>query len=203
MSYISDALRKSEQRRESARGLASVDRHNGGVASREGNHWLLVAVLVLLIAVLSLLAILVYKEFKSPVAAQDVSTGKATSAPIFSEAPPVANTRPLADEASDTPASDDTAALPPISASASDTSSATESKPEAPPLRHLGAAADGGLQNLTLQLLVYHADAKKRFVIINGQHLTEGQSLQEGPVVEQITPNGAVLNHNGSRFQIP
>jgi hypothetical protein len=32
---------------------------------------------------------------------------------------------------------------------------------------------------------------------------TEGQALKEGPTLERITPDGAILNQQGLRFLLP
>ena len=42
-----------------------------------------------------------------------------------------------------------------------------------------------------------------RFVFINLNKQTEGSRLAEGPIVEEITPDGVVLNHNGTSFLLP
>jgi general secretion pathway protein B len=61
-------------------------------------------------------------------------------------------------------------------------------------------SARGGVPQLHLDLHVYGARAQDRFIFVNSRKYREGDTLQEGPVVEQITQRGAVLNYNGSRF---
>ena len=39
-------------------------------------------------------------------------------------------------------------------------------------------------------------------MIINGQRVHEGGVLKEGMLVEQITPEGVVLNRQGTRFTL-
>jgi hypothetical protein len=67
------------------------------------------------------------------------------------------------------------------------------------------AAATGGAQfpQLRLDLHVYASRPQDRFVMINMHKLREGDSLPEGVHVESITPEGAVLSYNGSRFLLP
>ena len=43
---------------------------------------------------------------------------------------------------------------------------------------------------------------QQRFVFVNSRKYREGDTLQEGPVVEQITPDGAVLEFRGRQFQL-
>jgi general secretion pathway protein B len=65
------------------------------------------------------------------------------------------------------------------------------------------AAADARLPQLRLDLHVFAARSQDRFVMINMHKLREGESLPGGVQVESITPEGAVLSYNGSRFLLP
>jgi general secretion pathway protein B len=62
--------------------------------------------------------------------------------------------------------------------------------------------ARGGLPELHLDLHVYANAPAQRFIFVNSRKYREGDTLQEGPQVEQITPDGAVLNFRGSRFRL-
>ena len=69
------------------------------------------------------------------------------------------------------------------------------------PLYQDAALAPGAhLPNLRLDLHVFAAKPQERFVMINMHKLHEGDSLPEGVRVESITPEGAVLTHDGARF---
>jgi general secretion pathway protein B len=63
-------------------------------------------------------------------------------------------------------------------------------------------SARGGVAALHLDLHVYAAQPQQRFIFVNSRKYKEGDTLAEGPVVEQITPDGAVLNFRGSRFKL-
>jgi general secretion pathway protein B len=63
-------------------------------------------------------------------------------------------------------------------------------------------AARGGVPELHLDLHVYSPSPQQRFIFVNSRKYREGETLQEGPVVEQITADGAVLNHGGNRFKL-
>jgi general secretion pathway protein B len=65
------------------------------------------------------------------------------------------------------------------------------------------AAQTNHLPNLHLDLHVFAANPQQRFVMINTHKLHEGDALPEGVRVESITPEGAVLSHNGTRFLLP
>ena len=56
---------------------------------------------------------------------------------------------------------------------------------------------------LRLDLHVFAAKQQDRFVMINMHKLREGDTLPEGVHVDSITPEGAVLSFNGSKFLLP
>jgi general secretion pathway protein B len=86
---------------------------------------------------------------------------------------------------------------PPPAANAPAPAPATPSMPTADEV-----TARGGVPELHLDLHVYSNQPQQRFIFVNARKYREGDTLQEGPVVEQITPDGAVLNYRGSRFKL-
>ena len=60
--------------------------------------------------------------------------------------------------------------------------------------------AAGGVPALNLDLHVYSTKPAERMVFVNSHKYREGDTLQEGPVVQTITPDGAILEFRGSRF---
>jgi general secretion pathway protein B len=62
--------------------------------------------------------------------------------------------------------------------------------------------ARGGLPALHLDLHVYATQPQQRFMFVNSRKYREGETLAEGPLVEQITADGAVLSFRGSRFKL-
>jgi general secretion pathway protein B len=73
--------------------------------------------------------------------------------------------------------------------------------PDAGSGRAVQPASPPALGRLTLDVLVYSEIPAERLVFINGRKYVEGQSLDgEAAVVEQITPDGAVLQHQGRRI---
>ena len=65
--------------------------------------------------------------------------------------------------------------------------------------------AEGVLQlpDLHLDIHVYSDVPKERFVFINMTKLRQGDRLDEGPVVKSITPDGVVLDYQGTSFLLP
>jgi general secretion pathway protein B len=55
---------------------------------------------------------------------------------------------------------------------------------------------------LRLDVHVYSEHPQERFVLINMLKYGEGDQLQEGPVVDEITPDGVILSFRGQRFQM-
>ena len=53
---------------------------------------------------------------------------------------------------------------------------------------------------LRLELHAYSPRPADRFVFINGTKYVEGATLAEGPRLQKIAPNGAVLVYLGHRF---
>ena len=60
--------------------------------------------------------------------------------------------------------------------------------------------AAGGVPALNLDLHVYSTRPTERMVFVNSRKYREGDTLQEGPVVQLITPDGAILEFRGSKF---
>jgi hypothetical protein len=56
------------------------------------------------------------------------------------------------------------------------------------------------LARLALDVLVYSEVPAERLVFINGRKYVEGQAVSEDAVVEQITPEGAILVQAGRRI---
>jgi len=59
------------------------------------------------------------------------------------------------------------------------------------------------LPELHLDVHVYATKPSDRFVYINMRKYHEGNTLQEGPVLEKIRRDGVVLDYQGVRFVLP
>ena len=64
---------------------------------------------------------------------------------------------------------------------------------------------EGTLQiaEMHLDIHVYSGQPADRFVFINMTKYRESAKLTEGPVVKQITPDGVVLDYQGTDFLLP
>lgn len=63
-------------------------------------------------------------------------------------------------------------------------------------------SAGGTLPELHLNMHVFAAKPAERFVFLNMQRLREGDTLPNGVRVEQITPGGVMLSHQGAKFML-
>jgi general secretion pathway protein B len=64
---------------------------------------------------------------------------------------------------------------------------------------------DGSLQlpELHLDIHVYSEDPAGRFVFINMAKHREQSRIAEGPIINEITPDGVILNYQGRNFLLP
>jgi general secretion pathway protein B len=78
---------------------------------------------------------------------------------------------------------------------------AAEPAPDLPTIDDV--ALQGGVPEMHIDLHVYADNPQERFVFVNKRKYREGETLQEGPRVEEITRNGVVLSQHGRRFILP
>jgi general secretion pathway protein B len=72
-----------------------------------------------------------------------------------------------------------------------------------PTLQEVRLRGSINLPELHLDIHVYSSNPEDRFVFINMSKLREGSQLTEGPVVAEITLDGVVLDHLGQLFLLP
>ena len=94
---------------------------------------------------------------------------------------------------------------PPTPIKTSPESSPREIKPVKPSnkvlsIKELPAAIKGSLPELKMTVHSYNEQPQSRFVVMNNNTIREGQSINADLKVEQITPNGVILNYQGHRF---
>ena len=222
MSFILDALRKSdaERQRGAAPGLADV-RYATHRARR--NIWVPLLAVVL-VANIGFMAWLWYgrpggatpdnpARSAVPEAAPAIPAEVSAPAPavraLAREATPVEPVvapeveRDMPAEPSATQRPEGTAAVAlPAAGKPSPPASKIISDPALPTVGQLISAGTLDLPLLNLDLLVYNDTPSVRFVVINGRKYREGATLTEGPTLESITPDGAILASRGQRFTL-
>ena len=215
MSFILDALRKSEHERQRSAvpGLAQVPL---ATPSAQLPRWALVVMGLLGATVLvlggawwqstrvppELAAVPAIVERPLPLPAREVA------APMESAANRVATVRTPAPQGA-APAGEQTLAG---AAAPTSTESVDAEPPVAPPEataavdaatlpRAAALVAEGiALPQMNLELLAFREQPRDRFVFINGRKYVEGERLVEGPELFSIGPMGAVLLHAGRHF---
>lgn len=75
--------------------------------------------------------------------------------------------------------------------------------PEPPPLSALPERLRADLPPLEVNGLLYSSVPGRSFVLINGRRYHQGERTAAGPAVESITPDGVVMNYQGTRFTLP
>ncbi|HAM49492.1 MAG TPA: hypothetical protein DCP92_01870 [Nitrospiraceae bacterium] len=69
-------------------------------------------------------------------------------------------------------------------------------------LNELPVSVLKSLPEIKISLLYYHADSSSRLARINEQTIHEGDVLNGGPKVEEITKSGVIFSYQGYRFRI-
>ncbi len=214
MSFILDALKKSDSERQQQAGPARFEVRRA--APRSGLPLWAIALGALLLVNIVALGWFVTRS-RTPAAAPSptavvpappASAPTATAPPLVT-APPLATAAvlppqhslppaPAADEA-ENPA-DYEEALPEGSAAAPRLPAAEPERDFAPTIEKLPASLSSQLPQLHLDMLVYATRAADRFVLVNMKRLREGESTHDGVRVEAITPTGVVMSFRGTRF---
>jgi hypothetical protein len=94
--------------------------------------------------------------------------------------------------------------MPPIAAAAPATEpSSGAAQSDAPELRDLAPTLRADLPPLRVSMHVFDADPARRFVLIDGRRLSEGDVLGEGLLLIEIRRDGSLLEFRGHRFLLP
>jgi general secretion pathway protein B len=80
---------------------------------------------------------------------------------------------------------------------------ATDNDEVLPSINEINLTGAQALPEMHLDVHVYATKPAERFVFINMRKYKEGNTLQEGPVLERIRRDGVVLNYQGVRFILP
>jgi len=204
MSFILDALKKSEteRQRQNTPGFADVP---DGVDAPRAPRWLwvlggLLAVnLVVLLGVMLKPELQATKDVTTPVAAVPGSEPQATFSELVEEARK-SQPDPV------TVSTDGTATETPTAVEGRATSATNTPRKIALPYATFNELRANGtivLPDLHLDIHVYSEQPEERFVFVNMSKYRERARLVEGPLVREITPDGVVLEHLGNGFLLP
>lgn len=203
MSFILDALKKSEAERlrKDAPGFADVPVRTQG---KPVSHWMwIIGVLVIInVSVLTAIYLKPGRVDEAPVdmpvtepvaiadeVAPDTTAERPPETSVAAESvtPEVAGVEPPVSEPSAPPAIEE----PPL---------VTDSYATFDDLRAQGVLQ---LPDMHLDIHVYSSNPEDRFVFVNMGKYKERSTLDEGPVVREITRDGVVLDYRGTTFLLP
>jgi general secretion pathway protein B len=211
MSFILDALKKSEtdRQQQTPAAFATVPSSAGrSLAPR----WLILLGALLVINVIVLLVLLLRPVDDTPAAAVNNVAAVETTPPAATTdfAAQIEAARRNEPQRRAPPSSAQVRAIPgapDTSANTSATRPATNppKQPAAsvPTIYELQAKGSITLPELHLDIHVYSEVPEDRFVFINMSKQREKSQLSEGPMVDEITPDGVVLEYRGTTFLLP
>ncbi|MEZ5583275.1 MAG: general secretion pathway protein GspB [Candidatus Competibacteraceae bacterium] len=226
MSYILEALRKAEQERNLGR-VPDLQTAPMPIPQPKRRLWPLVLGLVLVANGVAL-ALLWWPDYRSRLVVSDPQLAIPAAEPVVpASRNAIVNSldRPIANPQTESvspvafPAQSVQATLQPLSEP--EPAVAPITPPPAPPpapeptparlpesqpaiaLQALPMTFRQTVPQLNLDVHVYSTAVRKRFVLINSKRYQEGDLLNEGPLLEAITADGAVLSYQGQRFLLP
>ena len=204
MSFILDALRKSENERQEQSQAEFAGVPTGGhEATTPRWLWVVGALLAINLAVLA--GLFFRPDANAPVQETIVA------APTPQAETPVERTfsdrvaaaqREIPEQTINEPVAEpEPAAVQPVLVT-QDRSSIDTSRLY-PTMQEVIVAGRVSLPELHLDIHVFSDTPADRFVFINMSKYREGSRITEGPLINEITPDGAVLDHQGVTFLLP
>jgi general secretion pathway protein B len=208
MSFILDALKKSEaeRQRKSVPGFADIP--DARSAPRLPRWWWVLGGLLALNAAV-LLGVFYLPDRSAVPVAEPVRQAAVIAEPVARTAP-AANPAAFSDIVAEARRNRPPQELPTTTEpQRQDPAPATQPQARVTMSEELSTIgelrADGSLQlpELHLDIHVYSEKPAERFVFINMGKYKEGDTLSEGPAVREIRPDGVVLDQAGTRFLMP
>jgi Type II secretion system protein B len=188
MSYILDALKKSERERSQRGFLTGRDNsHSEGALDRPDTRKYGFLVGLVLIVLAGILIVLWHKEDdRAEIASNKIPATKAIELSRTSK--PVVKTEVDKNKSVTLPAP---------------TSKKPRGYQQIPFFWELPASYRQGISSLAVTIHVYSPDPAQRILFINNHEYKSGDRIREGARVEEIVSQGVVLSINGQRFKLP
>ncbi len=204
MSLILDALKKSEteRQRQDAPGIASIPETQAREKSSKGG-WIIGLLLIVIMGLLLVLMLMRKEAIEEPPSnSQQIFMDKEF---VSESSPQIAEPEPSATETHAPVINTEVSARKAISTVPVDQGTPTRGQVAdgLPTFNELRAKGILRLGDLHLDIHVYSSDENERFIFLNMSKYTEDMTLAEGPILRQITPDGVVLEHMGTRFLLP
>jgi len=198
MSYILDALNKSEQEKTETKtpGLNTVHQRVERSDSRTPQRWQIIVGVILTLNVAALAA----WYFTSGDAADTEMT---VQPPPRSSLPAITENTPAASQSQSVERQRPTVVR-------QETARDTRQVQQAMPIQRASATvsrtvtvdASTRLAAIRFSSHIFAADQALRMVVVDGQRMKEGDTLSGGIRLEQITEDGVIFQHNGTRYPI-
>ncbi len=233
MSFILDALKKSQATRQQHAGPGTITVETAPRA-QQNHRWWAIAAAIVLVNLTVILGFIYWATRNAPPAtmpaanqalAEGATTVQGSMSSAGSEAQLTAPLKPratlgrgevspLSAEVKEPRADTPPAARPPVSAARQVPANAERPNPvivkaPAQDSDYLPTLAELQLENrialspLHVDVHVFNEDPRRRFVLINARKYKEGESITEGPLLESIRRDGVVLYYRGERFLLP
>ena len=198
MSYILDALNKSEQEKTETKtpGLNTVHQRVERPDSRTPQRWQIIVGVILTLNVAALAA----WYFTSGDAADTEMT---VQPPPRSSLPAITENTPAASQSQSVERQRPTVVR-------QETARDTRQVQQAMPIQRASATvsrtvtvdASTRLAAIRFSSHIFAADQALRMVVVDGQRMKEGDTLSGGIRLEQITEDGVIFQHDGTRYPI-
>jgi len=198
MSYILDALNKSEQEKTETKtpGLNTVHQRVERPDSRTPQRWQIIVGVILTLNVAALAA-WYFTSGDSAETEMTVQPPPRSSLPAITENTPAASQSQSVERQRPTVVRQETAR---------DTRQVQQAMPiqraSATVSRTVTVDASTRLAAIRFSSHIFAADQALRMVVVDGQRMKEGDTLSGGIRLEQITEDGVIFQHNGTRYPI-
>ena len=196
MSYILDALNKSEQEKTETKtpGLNTVHQRVERPDSRTPQRWQIIVGVILTLNVAAL-------------AAWYFTSGDAADTEMTVQPPPRSSLPAITEN---TPAASQSVERQRPTVVRQETARDTRQVQQAMPIQRASATvsrtvtvdASTRLAAIRFSSHIFAADQALRMVVVDGQRMKEGDTLSGGIRLEQITEDGVIFQHNGTRYPI-
>lgn len=205
MSFILDALKKSEseRQRKGTPGIASIPESG---TQKGGARWFWIIAALLAVNLVVLAALFLRPGDGVPATAGQPVPPAVMPRPVEKPAPePVQDASPAVTGAVPRESADDPSPPParPSTTVTRDKQPAPRVTATLPTFDELRARGVLQLPDMHLDIHVYSGEPPARFVFINMSKYREQATLSEGPTLVEITPDGAKLAYQGTTFLLP
>jgi len=213
MSYILDALKKSDQERKQG-DVPNLQTVHVAVVPEQKSAWPMYALILFLLMSLAFVIGVMISEKKEAVLISDIKK-ESLSVPHLQNEVEVGEIRPVVEEKKDPVRPEIVIVkeeraktfprreITPTMAVASKSQSVLDSEiSDIAYLHELDDYQQQLIPEMNFAGHVYSSDTSNRSVIINGRAMSEGESVMQGMTVEKITTNGVVFRFNDILFRV-